>query len=59
MVQFQGLNSLGTANKALASCPGALSAYVSKPNKKDWFPEAISLLAVVCWQRESSLNLKR
>ena len=31
------LNSPGTANKALAACPGALSARVYKPNKKDWF----------------------
>lgn len=30
-------NSAGTAHKALAARPGALSACVSKPNKKDWF----------------------
>jgi len=29
--------SPGTANKALAASAGALSAYVSNPNKKDWF----------------------
>lgn len=31
------LNSPGTANKALAASAGALSTYVSNPNKKDWF----------------------
>lgn len=31
------LNSPGTANKALAASAGALSAYVSNSNKKDWF----------------------
>ena len=34
---FPVLNSPGTANKALAVCPGALSACASNPNKKDWF----------------------
>lgn len=44
------LNSPGTANKALAASAGALSTYVSNPNKKDWFsggrqPSCYSVLA--------------
>lgn len=39
-------NSSGTANKALAACPGALSACVSTPNKDRlvfWRPLAFLL----------------
>lgn len=44
------LNSPGTANKDLAASAGALSTYLSNPNKKDWFsgghqPSCYSVLA--------------